>query len=175
MKKHLAMGLVSAVVLAGVGMTASADFRDRDTDLRARLRGLNENLPNTSKGTGELRAEISADETTITFTLTFDGLTANPVQSHIHFGKTQENGGVMVFFCGGGGKPACPAATSGTVTGSISAADIVGPAAQGLPAAPAGQFADVVRAIKTGNSYANIHTATFPAGEIRGQIFVVGL
>jgi len=90
--------------------------------------------------------------------------------AHIHYGPTKVNGGVMVFFCGGGGKPACPASTSGTVTDTITAADIVGPAAQGIPAAPAGQFSDVLRAIRTGNGYANIHTANFPAGEIRGQV-----
>ena len=50
----------------------------------------------------------------------------------------------------------------------------MGPAAQGIDPAPAGQFADVVRAIRTGNAYANIHTAKFGGGEIRGQVFVVG-
>lgn len=44
-----------------------------------------------------------------------------------------------------------------------------GPAGQGMPPAPAGQFGDVVRAIKTGNAYANIHTEKFAAGEIRGH------
>lgn len=173
MKKHLALSLISAVVLSGSGLAAHADFF-KDTDLRAQLRGLHESPPTNSKATGDLKAEINADETAITFTLTFSNLTANAAVAHIHFGPTKVNGGVMVFFCGGGGKPACPAATSGTVTGTITAADIVGPAPQGIPAAPAGAFADVVRAIKTGNGYANVHTATFPGGEIRGQVFVLG-
>jgi len=172
MKKYLSLGIVSALALTCFGAVANADFRD--TDLRARIRGLNEDPPTTSRGTAELRATINADETVITFTLTFQGLAANLAASHIHFAPAKENGGVMVFFCGGGGKPACPAATSGTISGTIAAADIVGPAGQGIPAAPAGQFADVVRAIKTGNAYANLHTATFPGGEIRGQVFVVG-
>ena len=54
-------------------------------------------------------------------------------------------GGVAVFLCGGGGKPACPA--SGTVTGTIVAADVVGPAGQGITA---NEFAEVVRAIRHG-------------------------
>jgi len=71
----------------------------------------------------------------------------------------------------GGGKPACPAATSGTITGTVAAADVVGPAAQGVVP---GDFANVVRAIRTGNTYANVHSALFPAGEIRGRVFGVG-
>ena len=166
-RRFLQLSLV-AIALAGVALASLAS--SEDNFLAARLSGLNEVPPTASRGTGTLRATISNDEASISFTLTFDNLTANPAVAHIHFGPTKVNGGVMVFFCGGGGKPACPAATSGTVTGTITAADIVGPAAQGIPAAPAGQFADVIRAIRTGNGYANIHTANFPGGEIRGQV-----
>ena len=161
----LQFGLVT-LALAGAAFAAEAS----DSSVSASLRGLNEVPPTTSRATGTLHGHISDDNTSISFTLTFENLTGNPAAAHIHFGPTKVNGGVMVFFCGGGGKPACPASTSGTVTGTITAADIVGPAAQGLPAAPTGQFSDVLRAIRTGNGYANIHTANFPAGEIRGQI-----
>jgi len=172
MKKKLALLVTLAVVLTGFAVSVYA--ADGDVNLSARLRGLNEVPPTNSRGTGELSATLNSDETAITFTLTFRGLTGNPAVAHIHFGPPRVNGGVMVFFCGGGGKPACPAATAGTVTGTITAADIVGPAAQGIQAAPNGQFADVVRAIRTGNGYANMHTAQFPGGEIRGKVFVVG-
>ena len=50
------------------------------------------------------------------------------------------------------------------------AADIVGPAAQGIPAAPNGDFADVIRAIRTRNAYANLHTTMFQGGEVRGTV-----
>ena len=32
---------------------------------------------------------------------------------------------------------------------------------------------DVIQAITGGNAYVNIHTTTFPAGEIRGQLTLV--
>src|SRR5262249_25858347 len=140
----------------------------------ARLRGLNEVPPTNSRATGTLHASISADETSISFTLDYRGLSGNPGAAHIHFAPSKVNGGVMVFFCGGA-KPACPAPTAGTVTGMTTAADIVGPAPQGIAPAPNGQLADVIRAIRTGNAYANMHTMSFPTGEIRGQIFVAGL
>jgi hypothetical protein len=159
------------VVAAGLGFRASADHRDRNITLRAELRGLNEVPPTTSPGSASLRATLDEDAQTVTFTLDYRDLTANPSAAHIHFGPTKVNGGVMVFFCGGGGKPACPAATSGTVTGTIAAVDVVGPAAQGIAV---GDFANVARALRTGNSYANMHGVNFPNGEVRGKVFAFG-
>jgi hypothetical protein len=174
MKKRIMLtSIVSATVVlaAGVGYRAYADQRDRNVSLRAELRGLNEVPPTTSRATGSLRAQLDEEAQTITFTIDFRNLSGNPAVAHIHFGPTKVNGGVMVFFCGGGGQAACPAATSGTITGTITAASVVGPTGQGVTA---GDFADVARAIRTGNSYANIHTASFPAGEIRGLIVARG-
>jgi CHRD domain-containing protein len=53
------------------------------------------------------------------------------------------------------------------VSGSIVASDVVGPAGQGI--AP-GEFSELVRAMKGGLTYSNVHTQTFGSGEIRGQI-----
>jgi hypothetical protein len=82
-------------------------------------------------------------------------------------GQRHVNGGVSVFFCGGGGKPACPNSSSGTVSGTITAEDVLGPTAQGFEA---GDLAALERAIRGGVTYANMHTMKFPGGEIRGQI-----
>ena len=56
---------------------------------------------------------------------------------------------------------------AGTITGSIEAADVVGPTPQGILA---GEFAELVAAMRAGKAYANVHSATFGGGEIRGQI-----
>ena len=172
--KRLGMyfALVTAAVLTFGGFSTATKANDDDLAISAHLRGLGEVPPNNSKGSAEFTGTISADGTTLSYTLKWSGLTTLPLFSHIHFGPTKVNGGVMVFLCGGGGKPACTQATSGTASGTIVAADIVGPAAQGIPAAPAGDFADVVRAIRTGNAYANLHTTKFPGGEVRGSVFV---
>jgi CHRD domain len=74
---------------------------------------------------------------------------------------------VSVFFCGGGGKPDCPATTSGSVSGTITAANVIGPASQGVDP---GDLAALETAIRAGVAYANMHTMKFPTGEIRGQI-----
>jgi hypothetical protein len=125
--------------------------------------------------TGQATVELSLDKNaqTLTYTLKYSGL-VNVLQSHIHFGKRHVPGGVMVFFCsnlnnGPLGTPACPDDSGGevTVTGMITPAGVVGPAAQNVPP---GDFAAVVAALASNTAYGNIHTHQFPAGEIRGQI-----
>jgi hypothetical protein len=102
----------------------------------------------------------------ITFTLTYANLSAPPTMAHIHVGQPGVNGGVSVFLCGGD-KPSCPTTTSGTVSGTIAATDVIGPTTQGFQA---DDLASLERAIQAGVTYTNMHTPTFPNGEIRGQI-----
>jgi hypothetical protein len=64
-------------------------------------------------------------------------------------------------------QPACPAATHGTITGTITAANVTGPTNQGI--AP-GDLNSALEAVRDGVSYANMHTTMFPASEIRGQV-----
>jgi hypothetical protein len=162
--------LSAAIVLTFAAASTTTKASDDDIAISAHMRGLGEVPPTSSKATAEFTGKISADGTMITYTLTWSGLSTLPLFSHIHFGPTKVNGGVMVFLCGGGGKPPCAQATSGTASGTITANDIVGPAGQGIDPAPAGQFADVIRAILTHNAYANLHTTKFPGGEVRGSV-----
>jgi hypothetical protein len=124
-----------------------------------------------SNGKATLDLDLNRQAQTLTFSLTFSGLSAPVLQSHIHFGKRHVPGGVIVFFCtnlnnGPAGTQACPAG-GGTVTGMITGGNVVGPAAQNIPA---GDFAGLVAALDSDTAYGNIHTTNFPAGEIRGQI-----
>jgi hypothetical protein len=103
----------------------------------------------------------------ITFSLDFSGLSSNLAVAHIHFAPSKVAGGVMIFLCGGGGQPACPAATSGTITGTITAANVTGPASQGIAA---GDLDSALEAVRSDLGYANMHTTNFPGGEIRGNL-----
>ena len=155
-----------ALLGASIGSAVANDKRDRQEVVRAFLLGVNETPSISTPASGRLRAVIDEDSGLITFTLSYQNLTTPPAVAHIHFGERHTAGGVMVFLCGGGGQPACPPSPA-EITGSITAENVVGPAAQGITA---GEFAKVLAAIRAGASYANVHTATFPAGEIRGQL-----
>jgi hypothetical protein len=163
---HIAVLASGALALGLVAFSVSAD---EGHHLRAHLNGFNEVPGNFTAGHAVFDARISDDESTITFTLAYANLSGPPTVAHVHFGQPQTNGAPSFFFCGGGGKPACPATASGTITGTVVAADVVGPAAQGIDP---GDLAAIIAVIRHGDAYANMHSAKFPAGEIRGQIHV---
>jgi len=124
-----------------------------------------------SAGTASLKLDLDRTNQTVKFTLTFSGLSSAVTQSHIHFGKVHTAGGVMVFFCSNlatapAGVQPCPAG-GGTVTGTITAANVLALAGQNVTA---GDFTALVDALDSNTAYANIHTTNFPAGEIRGEI-----
>ncbi len=149
-----------------IGLPTIAFGRDDGQNFRATLIGINETPSINSEGTAQLRLTLNA--ASIDFTLPYQNLSLAPKVAHIHFGQARTAGGVMVFFCGGGGQPACPSTISGTITGTIVAANVQAIPAQGIVAGDLGQ---VLRAIRSGAAYANMHTPpNFPAGEVRGQI-----
>jgi hypothetical protein len=127
-----------------------------------------------TSGKGTLNLTLDRVAKTISFELTYSGLSSNVTQSHIHFGRVHTPGGIMIFFCtnlsnGGTDIPACPA-SGGTVTGTRSGGDVKAIAGQNVTA---GDFDALIDALLSNSAYANVHTANFPAGEIRGQIRLV--
>ena len=123
-----------------------------------------------SEGKGTIKLKLDKSNNSITYELTYSGLSSNVLQSHIHFARVHSPGGIMVFFCtnlgnGPAGTPLCPA--SGTVTGTWTAASVVAVPGQNVPA---GDFDALVEALESNSAYANIHTVTFKAGEIRGNL-----
>src|SRR5215831_517560 len=147
-----------------VNLIAAPMVNSQTERFSAGLAGANEVPPINSTGTAAFEMTISDP---ITFSLTFTGLSSNLMVSHLHFAPSKVAGGVMIFLCGGGGQPACPAATHGTITGTITAANVTGPVNQGILA---GDLTSALRAVRDGLSYANMHTTNFGGGEIRGQV-----
>ena len=49
----------------------------------------------------------------------------------------------------------------------LTADDVVGPAARGITA---GQFDELVAAIRDGSTYVNVHSSLYQGGEIRAQL-----
>jgi predicted double-glycine peptidase len=167
----LALSLsVLAVLVGGPAVAAEKMFSGT-------LSGYQE-TPSTlsTPATGTFKSKLSKDESTLTYELTYSALTGTVLQSHIHFGQRALSGNIVVFLCQTttnpdptGLAPTCPQDTSaGPVTGSLTAANMVGNAAgQGIAA---GEFAELIQALRAGVTYANVHSSAFPSGEIRAQL-----
>lgn len=170
MSRHTLKCLVAMLSLCGGA--ALADDGDDGVRLHARLTSFQEVPSLSSQGTGRFTARVDAAAQTITYELSFSGLSTPVTQSHIHFGQKGVSGGIVIFLCtnlgnGPTGTQACPAG-GGTITGTIRAVDVSNPTeVQGI--AP-GEFAEILKAIRGGVSYVNVHTTKFAGGEIRGQL-----
>jgi hypothetical protein len=161
-------------VLCALAAPCASLANDNDNDdnrARARLSGFQEVPALSTPATGSFAAKISP--TSFSFELSYRGLLAPVTQAHIHFAQKDVNGAISVFLCtnlsgGPAGTQACPS-PSGTVTGTVTAASVIGPSGQGISP---GEFDELVRAMRSGATYANVHSELFPGGEIRGQIKV---
>jgi len=167
-RAKLAVG-VSALVT--VGVAAAMALGQGGSDFKERLSGYQEVPALSTSGHGTLRASIRNHGTAINYRLSYAGLEANPTQAHIHLGQRGVAAGVIAFLCdntgaGPAGTKPCPN-PSGTMTGTLHAADVIGPGAQGIAA---GEFGELVRAIRAGATYANVHSEKYPTGEIRAQL-----
>ena len=157
--RFFALGAVVVNLIAAPIVTSQTER------FSASLGGGNEVPPINSVGTGNFQMTIQPSG--ISFSLSFSDLSSNLSVAHLHFAPSKVAGGVMIFLCGGGNQPACPATTSGNITGTITAANVTGPSTQGITA---GDLTSALEAVRDGLSYANMHTTMFPGGEIRGNV-----
>lgn len=174
--KAVTFGLM---VLMGAPMAASnSNERERDVWIHARLTGYEEVPTLSTPARGSFRARITKDNE-IFYELKYSDLESDVRMAHIHFGRPAINGGIAAWLCGTTENPApvppapaepvpaCEPGTSGSVSGVITPAHVVGPAGQGI--AP-GEFEELLKAIRAGATYANVHTVNRPGGEIRGIV-----
>lgn len=172
--KKLGVLVLAVVVMVAVSVVFADDFKR----LRAALVGFEEPPSISTGASGKFHARISQDETEITYQLSYSGLEGNVQQAHIHLGQRGVNGGITVFLCtnlgnGPAGTQLCPSSPA-AITGSITASDV----SPNIPATLAarnqgldtGEFAELVRAIRHGSTYVNVHSTKWPGGEVRSQI-----
>jgi hypothetical protein len=127
-----------------------------------------------SLGHGFALVGVDYDLETVSYSLVYFKMGSNVEQAHIHFGIPGVNGNIIAFLCSNLlGKPAgvqdCPNGPGlNSIAGTLTAADIApSGAAQGINP---GDFDAFSSAISTASAYVNVHTQTFPQGEIRGQL-----
>jgi hypothetical protein len=180
MKRRLLKPALAALALAtaaGSLMANGDDVRGRGQDrdgrfvVRADLEGFQEVPAISTVASGRFRAFVDSKANTITWKLDYEGLEGAVQQAHVHFGQMSVNGGVSFFLCtnlgnGPAGTQTCPegpAELSGVITPDL----VVGPSVTGIEA---GAMTEIIAAIRNGTAYANVHSAKWPGGEIRGQL-----
>jgi hypothetical protein len=137
-----AMRLSAAVLSAtlfGLTTTAIADV----VKLTAELKGSNEVPPNNSSGSGNAEATFDTNTKTLTYAVTYSGLSGPALGAHFH-GPSEpgKNAGIALPF----------KSVQSPIQGTATLTDA--------------QTADLL----AGKWYANIHTAANPGGELRGQM-----
>jgi len=165
----VALVSASTVVLAQGGFKKISEFLTGYEETPAAI---------STTGNGTFNARISNDGTRIDWELSYADLEGAVQQSHIHFGAKGTTGGISVFLCtnlgnGPAGTQPCPAPPT-TISGTITAQDVspnipatAGARAQGLNT---GEIDELIRAMRAGATYVNVHSSTWPSGEIRSQI-----
>ena len=149
--RRLIAGTTALTVIAGAGVWAGFGVAGQTaaaTGLTARLGAAQEVPKPAGVGSGAQGAFTAGlARGTLTWKLTFRGLTGRATASHIHVGARGRAGGVLVALCG----PCRPGARGAArVNGRTTAA------------------------LLAGTAYVNVYTARNPAGEIRGQVGKTG-
>lgn len=137
----LAAILVTAAALSGCSMM------ERQSNLVAfttQLRAGNEVPPNTSQGSGSVDAVFNKDTNLFRWKVNYTGLTGPATAAHFH-------------------GPAAVGANAGV---ALAWPSPVRSPLEGRATLTPAQAADLL----AGRWYANIHTAAYPAGEVRGQM-----
>ncbi len=128
--------------LAGCGMMPPS--QSNQLTFTTQMRGANEVPANTSNASGQVDAVLNKDTNVLRWQLSYAGLSGPATAGHFHGpAPVGANAGIALPF---DGAMASPMRGHATLT-------------------PA-QAADLV----AGKWYANIHTARYPGGEIRGQM-----
>jgi hypothetical protein len=152
MNKKFTLALVAAVLLVCSTSAATAQMF-----FSASLSGLQEVPPNGSPGTGTLNGTLTGGPGAWTFSYSgsFSNLVstvnAQPSGGHLHLAPPGVNGPVVHGLVN---------LDTGVMAGSFS----------GTWTTATGLSDTMVGDLMAGNIYINIHTASFPGGEIRGQL-----
>ena len=139
----------SAAALVALGLAGCGTKMPAASNMVAfttQLRGANEVPPIASPGSGSVDAAFNKDTMQLKWQVNFSGMTGPATAGHFHGpAAVGANAGVALGW------------TNPIVTGM-----------QGSATLTAAQAADLM----SGKWYANVHSAAFPGGELRGQMTV---
>ena len=149
---HLA-GAAGALLLAAACQQGSTDV----LIFQAQLRGENEVPPRVTAASGA--CGFSQEGGTVYYSIETHGLTTI-TGAHVHSGAPGVNGPIRVgFFFSSAATPTRSVSDGVILEGSFTAANVTGVT-----------FDQLLEQMRTGAAYCNVHSPTFPGGEIRGPV-----
>ncbi|XAH21834.1 CHRD domain-containing protein [Xylophilus sp. GW821-FHT01B05] len=140
----LSAGIAAVAALAGCSVLQPPDPNAHLATFTTRLAGTNEVPPNGSTGTGTVDAVLDKNTLLLRWKMSYSNLSGPPTMAHFH-------------------GPAAIGANAGPV---ITFRVPITAAYDGRATLTPAQAADLL----AGKWYANVHTANFPGGELRGQM-----
>lgn len=129
--------------VSGVCLVVAGPLQAKEVHFATVLNGASQVPPNTTAGTGAVKADLDTVTKVFTYTVTYSGLTGPAVAAHFHG----------------------PAAANANAPPVITMKDLVSPI-KGTAVLTAPQMSDLL----AGKWYFNVHTKANPPGEIRGQL-----
>lgn len=166
--------VVPLLVLLLAPSPATAGQKRRGQNFGTHLTGAEEVPPVTTQGQGQVKFHLSRDKETMGWKLNVSNI-SNVVAAHIHCGAVGVNGPIMVtlYTAAPGGGPANGRLASGSFDPT------------GDPTIPLCNNVPLIQAMKSGNTYVNVHTdngvappntgaGDMATGEIRGQVEAKG-
>lgn len=145
--------ILSTILTVSVGFAADKSFQ-------AKLTG-NDEVPSVkTKAKGEVKLKLSSDGKELSYKLSVKNI-ENATAAHIHSGMKGKNGPPLANLFTGPKKEGKFSGnlSEGTITDKDLTGELIGKSLD-----------DLVKLIKTGDTYVNVHTDANPNGEIRGQI-----
>ena len=131
-------------IFCAVGLVLSSQANATVIPWTATLNGLQEVSPVGTPGSGSAFGSLDDVSGLLNWNISWSGLLAPPIAMHFHNAPFGSNGGVVVHI-------------NGLVSASIGST-VISPF--------------LANELKMNRLYINIHTPTFPGGEIRGQVTV---
>jgi hypothetical protein len=147
-RRFAGLGLGAVLALAALAAGAPAALA-ATLSFKAEMTGGGEAPPNNTTGKASLTATLNTDNKTLSWTVSYSGLTGAPIGAHFHgpvsyIGLTSEDNAPI--------QVGTPGSLASPFKGTATLED-----AQ-------------IKDLKDGRWYFNVHTPSFPAGEVRGPV-----
>jgi CHRD domain len=140
----LRTAFLAPVLAFGLAFGLAAQASAEVVQFKTTMTSAQEVPPNNSHGSGDAQAQLDAATKTLTYKVTWKGLTGPATMAHFHGpAASGEEAPVIIPL---GNSPKSP------ITGKAQLTD------------------DQVKEFMDGKVYVNVHTAAHPGGEIRGQM-----